>query len=175
MEMAFRAPLYTAARQSEASVRMVELGSWQSEPVGETALRRVGDYRCRRRGTYCTPRIHAGRGMAPADDRSRSGAERWMGRSACLAGWSRVNLPSGQPGWDSDIPDRAPRTPAELEVRRVYEPSRLAAAYLSAAYAHVLPCRRRPARSAVASELESISRVVDDRHLMVDGAAPRAS
>jgi len=175
MEMAFKAPLCTAARQLESSEWMAELGSGQLEPAGETALRRVGDYRCRQRGTYCTPRIHAGRGVAPADDWSRSWAARWIGQSACLAGWSRVNSPSDRPGWDSDVPDRAPRTPAELEVRRVYEPSRLAAAYVSAAYAHVLPCRRRPARSALASELESVSRVDDGRHQMVDGAASRAS
>ena len=175
MEMAFRAPLCTAARQSEASVRMPETGTGAVGLIGETALRRVGDYRCRQRGTYCTPRIHAGRGVAPADDGSRSWAARWIGQSACLAGWSGVNSPSDRPGWDSDVPDRAPRTPAELEVRRVYEPSRLAAVYLSAAYAQVLPCRRRPARSALASELESVSRVDDGRHQMVDGAAPRAS
>jgi hypothetical protein len=57
----------------------------------------------------------------------------------------------------------------------VYEPSRLAAVYVSAAYAQVLPCRRRAVRPASASELESVSGVVDDRRQMVDGAAPRAS
>jgi len=57
----------------------------------------------------------------------------------------------------------------------VYEPNRLAAMYLSTAYARVVPCRRRTARSAVASEVASVSRVVDDRRQMVDGAAPRAS
>lgn len=167
--------LCAAARQRATTVWMAEFESGQSEPVAETALRRVEGYRCRPLGTYCTPRIHAGRRMEPADDRSRSGAERWIGRSACLAGWSRVNLALAKPGWGSDVPDRAPRMPAELEVRRVYEPSRLAAAYVSAAYAQVLPHRRRPARSAVASEVESVSRFVDDRHQMTDGAAPRAS
>ena len=57
----------------------------------------------------------------------------------------------------------------------MYEPNRLAAMYLSTAYAHVVPCRRRTARSAVMSESASVSRVVDDRRQMVDGAAPRAS
>jgi hypothetical protein len=157
-------------------VWQAETGSVQSERVGETALRRVGDYRSRQRGTYCTPRIDAGRGMAPVGGWSRSWAERWSGRLAGLAGQGRLNVDSARPGWDSNGRDRAPRTPAELEVRRVYEPSRLAAVYLSAAYAHVVPCRRRPARSsAVASELSRVSRGVDDRRQMVDGAAPRAS
>ena len=176
MEMGFRVPpcAVTGQRRS-AAMCMAETGPGRSDRVAETALRRAGDYRCRRRGTYCTPRIHAGRGVAPADDWSRSLAARWIARSTCLAGWCRVNSPSGQRGWDSDVPDRAPRTPAELEVRGVYEPSRLAAVYLSAAYARVVPCRRRPARAAVASELASVSRVVDDRRQIVDGAAPRAS
>lgn len=114
--------------------------------------------------------------MAPVGGWSRSWAERWSGRLARLAGRGRLKLRSARSRWDSDVPDRAPRTLAELEVRRVYEPSRLAAVYLSAAYAHVVPCRRRTARSAVASELASVSRVIDDRRQMVlDGAAPRAS
>ena len=175
MAMGFRAHPCAVTGHGGRRRWMAETGPERSDQVGETALRRVGDYRCRQRGTYCTPRIHAGRGVAPADDWSRSWAARWIGQSACLAGWSRVSSTSDRPGWDSDVPDRAPRTPAELEVRRVYEPSRLAAAYVSAAYAHVLPCRRRPARSALASELESASCVVDGRHQMVDGAASRAS
>ena len=156
-------------------MRTAELGSGQSGPVGETALRRVGDYRCRQRVAYCTPRIDAGQGMAPAGGCNRSCAEQWSRRLAGLAGRGSLNLSSDRPGWGSAVPDRAPRTPAELEVRRVYEPSRLAAVYLSAAYARVVPCRRRPARAAVASELASVSRVVDDRRQIVDGAAPRAS
>ena len=156
-------------------MRTAELGSGQSEPVGETALRRVGDYRCRQRWTYCTPRIDAGRGVAPAGGCNRSDAEQWSRRLAGLAGRGSLNLSSDRPGWGSDVPDRAPRTPAELEVRGVYEPSRLAAVYVSAAYAQVLPGRRRPARSPVASELEKFSGVVDDRHQLVDGVAPRAS
>jgi hypothetical protein len=113
--------------------------------------------------------------MAPAGGWNGLGAERRSGWLARLAGRGRLNMRSARPRWDSDVPDRVPRTPAELEVRRVYEPSRLAAVYLSAAYAHVVACRRRQARSAVASELASVSRVVDDRRQMVDGATPRAS
>jgi hypothetical protein len=173
--MDFRVPLCAAARRREAAtVWIAELGSGQSEPVGETALRRVGDYRCRQRGTYCTPRIDAGRGIGPAGGWSRLCAERWSRRLARLAGRGRLNLRSARPRWDSDVPDRAP-IPAELEVRRVYEPSRLAVVYLSAAYAQVVPCRRRPARSALASELASVSRAVDDGRQIVDSAAPRAS
>jgi len=154
---------------------MAETGSERSGRVGETALRRLGDYRCRQWATYCTPRIHAGRGMVPIGGWSRSWAERWSGRLARLAGRGRLKLRSARPSWDGDVPDRAPRTLAELEVRRVYEPSRFAAVYLSAAYTQVVPCRRRTARTAVASELASVSRVVDDRRQMVDGVAPRAS
>jgi hypothetical protein len=176
MGMGFRAHLCAATGQrGQATVWMAEPGSKRSDRIGETALRRAGDYRCCQRSTYCTPRIDAGRGMAPAGGCNRSCTEQWSRRLAGLAGRGRSNLSSDRPGWGSDVPDRAPRTPAELEVRRVYEPSRLAAAYLSAAYARVVPCRRRPARAAVASELASVSRVVDDRHQPVDGAAPRAS
>jgi len=113
--------------------------------------------------------------MAAVGGWTRSCAERWSCRLAGLAGRGRLKLRSARPRWDSDVPDRAARTAVELEVRRVYEPSRLAATYLSAAYAHVVPCRRRPVRSAVAPELASVSRVSDDRRQMVDGAAPRAS
>jgi len=175
MATGFKAPRCAAARSSEATVRTAELGSGHSEPVGETALRRVGDYRCRQRWAYCTPRIDAGRGMAPAGGCNRSDAEQWSRRLADLVGRGSLNLRSARPGWGSDVPDRTPRTPAELEVWRVYEPSRSAAVYLSAAYARVVPCRQRPARAAVASELASVSRVVDDRRQLVDGAAPRAS
>jgi hypothetical protein len=176
MEMGFRVPHWAVTGQRPpATVWMSETGPQRSEAMGEMALRRVGGYRYRQRGTYCTPRIYAGRGVAPADDWSRSWVAQWIARSACLSGWCRVNSPLGRPGWDSDVPDRVPRTPVELEVRRVYEPSRLAAVYLSAAYAQVLPCRRRLARSVLASELESVSGVVDDRHPVVDGATPRAS
>jgi hypothetical protein len=174
--MGFRAHLCAATSlRGEATVWIAEMGSEWSERVGETALRRVGDYRCRQRGTYCTPRIDAGRGMAPAGGWSRSWAERWSARSAGLAGQGRLNLRSARTRSDSVVADRAPRTPAELEVRRVYEPSRLAVVYLSAAYAHVVTCRRRPARSALTSEVTRVSRVVDDHRQMVDGAAPRAS
>jgi hypothetical protein len=175
MGMGFRVPLCAAARQRDATtVRMAELGSRPSASEGETALRRQGDYRCRRRGTYCTPRIDAGRRIAPAGGWGRSCTERWSRRRARLAGQGRLSLRSARPDWDRDVPDRAP-TPAELEVRRVYEPSRLAAVYLSAAYAQLVPCRRRAAQSALASELAMVSRGVDDGPQMVDGAAPRAS
>jgi hypothetical protein len=174
--MVFRAPPCAAAcqRQEAATVSLAKVGSGQSEPVGETALRRVGDYRCRQPGTYCTPRIDADRGIGPDGGWSRLCAERWSRRLARLAGRGRLNLRSARPRWDSEVPDRAP-TPAELEVRRVYEPSRLAVVYLSAAYAQVVPCRRRPARSALASELASVPRAVDDGRQIVDSAAPRAS
>jgi hypothetical protein len=165
--MGFRVPLCAAARQA-ATVGMAELGSGQSEPVGETALRRVGDYRCPQRGTYCTPRIDAGRGIAPAGGWSRSCAERWSRRLARLAGLGMLTL-------ESDLTVRVSKTHAELEVRPVYEPNRLAAVYLSVAYAQVVPCRRRPARSALAAEWASGSRGVDDRRRMVDSTAPRAS
>lgn len=92
-----------------------------------------------------------------------------------MADYGSLNLGATQPRWDRDVTDRAPRTLAELEVRRVYEPSRLAAMYVSAAYAQVVQCRRRPARSALASELASVSLGVDVRGQLVDGAAPRAS
>jgi len=50
----------------------------------------------------------------------------------------------------TDVTDRDPRTRAELEVRRVYEPSRLASAYVKAAYAQVVPRRQRTTRSSSA-------------------------
>jgi len=173
MEMGFRAPpcVVTGRRRC----RWLRRESERADRVGETALRRVGDYRCRQRGAYCTPRIHASRGLVPLGGWSLSWAERWSGWLARLAGGGRLKLRSVRPRGDSDVPDRAPRTLGELEVRRVYEPNRLAAMYLSTAYAHVVPCRRRITRSAVASEVASVSRVVDDRRQMVDGAAPRAS
>jgi hypothetical protein len=51
-----------------------------------------------------------------------------------------------RPCSNTDVTDRNSRTRAELEVRRVYEPNRLAAAYVTAAYAQVVPHRRRAAR-----------------------------
>lgn len=65
-----------------------------------------------------------------------------------------------RPGSSTDVTDRDPRTRRELEVRRVYEPSRLAAAYVSAAYAQVVPRRQRPTRSSFSSVL-MVSRVID--------------
>src|SRR5262252_3335096 len=146
--MGFRARLCAVARQpEEAPVRVAEFGLRQSEPVTEAALRRVGGYRCRRPGTYCTRRIYAGRELARPGGWSRSCAEP-LGRLALDSAWSCL---------DADVTSK---THAELEVRRTYEPSRLAAAYVSAAYAQVVPPRERPARWTLASTLASVSRVV---------------
>lgn len=154
---------------------MAEFGSGQSELVGETALRRVGDYRCRHRGTYCTPRIDAGREIAPAGSWSRSCAERWSRLLARLGSRDRLAPDSARPRWNRDVTDRAPRTPAELEVRRIYEPNRLAAVYVSAAYAQIVPRRKRPARATCSSVSTSVSRVVAVRpEEMGDAGARRA-
>jgi hypothetical protein len=56
--------------------------------------------------------------------------------------------------------DRATKTRAKLEVRRIYEPRRLAAMYLSAAYAQVVRGRKRPARSTGSFALASVSGLV---------------
>ena len=45
---------------------------------------------------------------------------------------------------------RGPRTPPMLEVRQMYEPTRLAAACLEAAYARIVPTPWRRTRSATA-------------------------
>jgi hypothetical protein len=174
MAMGFTARRCAAAcRRGPATAWMAASGLEPSEPPGETALRRVGDYRCRQRDAYCTPRIDASRGIASAGGWSRSDAERSERRLARVAGQGRLNLRSPRPRWDSEVADRAP-IPAELEVRRMYEPNRLAAVYLSAAYAQVVPCRRRSARSALAVELASVPSGLDARRPIVD-AAPRAS
>jgi hypothetical protein len=131
----------------------------QSEPPGETALRRLQDYRCRQRGTYCTPRIDAGRGIGSAGSWSQSCAERWSSQLAKAFSRQQLALDGAQPRWNRDVTDRAP-TRAELEVRRVYEPSRLAAMYVSAAYAQVVPPQQRLTRSAWASASARVSRVV---------------
>jgi hypothetical protein len=149
-------------------VRVAKRGPWRSEPVRETALRRVGDYRCTRLGTYCTPRIDAGPGIALAAGWSRSCADRWGGWLARLAGWSRLAVGCARPRLKTDVTDRDPRTRAELEVRRVYEPGRLAAAYVAAAYAQVVPRRQRLARSSLSSALTRVSGVVDVRAEMVE-------
>ncbi len=142
-------------------MRVVEFGLGPSEPVTEAALRRVGGYRCRRREAYCTRRIDAGRGVARAGSWSRSCAERW-GRFALASAW---------PCLDADVTSK---THAELEVRRIYEPSRLAAVYVSAAYAQVVPPRQRPARLTSPSALASVSRVVVVRPEIGDAGARRA-
>jgi hypothetical protein len=142
--------------------------------VRETALRRVGDYRCGRLATYCTQRIHARPGIAPAAGWSRSCADRWGRWVARSGGGSRLAVGCARPRLKTDVTDRDPRMRAELAVRRVYEPSRLAAAYLAAAYAQVVPRRQRPARSSLSSALTSGSGVVDVRAEMVDAGARRA-
>jgi hypothetical protein len=45
---------------------------------------------------------------------------------------------------------RGPRTPPMLEVRQMFEPTRLAAACLEAAYARIVPMPWRRTRSATA-------------------------
>ena len=45
---------------------------------------------------------------------------------------------------------RGPRTPPMLEVRQMFEPTRLAAACLEAAYARIVPTPWRRTRSATA-------------------------
>ena len=155
-------------------MRTTEGGPGRSEPVRETALRRVGDYRCKRLGTYCAQRIYAGPGIAPAAGWSRSSADRWGRWLARLAGWSRLAVGCARPRLKTDVTDRRPRTLAELEVRRVYAPSRLAAAYVAAAYAQVVPRRQRPARSSLPSALTSVSGVVDVRAELVEAGARRA-
>ena len=69
-------------------------------------------------------------------------------------------LESAWPHLDTAMTDRATKTHAELEVRRIYEPSRLAARYMSAAYAQVVPGRKRPVRSTASSALASVSGLV---------------
>jgi hypothetical protein len=163
MAMGFRARLWAAARQREEAVGAADFGLGQSEPVTEAALRRVGGYRCSRPGTYCTRRIDAGRGLARAGSWDRSSAERW-GRLALDCAWPRL---------DTEMTNRA-ITRAELEVRRVYKPNRLAAMYVSAAYAQVVPSRQRPARSTGSSGSASVSRLVTVGPEMTDVGARRA-
>jgi hypothetical protein len=170
MATGFWAPRWTAVRKrKEAAVRTTEGGPGRSEPVCETALRRLGDYRCMRLGAYCAQRIDAGPGIAPSDGRSRSCADRW-GR--WRAGWGRLAVGSVRPRLNAGVTDGDPRTRAELEVRRVYEPSRLAAAYVTAAYAQVVPRRQRAARSSAA--LTGVSPVADVRAETVAAGARRA-
>ena len=142
-------------------MRVAEFGLGQSEPVTEAVLRRVGGYRCRRRGTYCTRRIDVGRGIARAGSWRASCAERW-GRFALESAWRCL---------DADVTSK---THSELEVRRIYEPNRLAAVYVSAAYAQVVPPRQRAARGTLPSALSSVSRVVAVRPEMGDAGARRA-
>ncbi len=157
MAMGFRAPHCAAACQWEvAAVRVAECGFGHSE----AALRRVGGYRCRRRGRYCTRRIDAGRGSIPAGGWSRSCVGRWGKPLARLGSRGRLALESAWPHLDTAMTDRATKTHADLEVRRIYEPSRLAARYMSAAYAQVVPGRKRPVRSTASSALASVSGLV---------------
>ena len=76
------------------------------------------------------------------------------------------------PGLNAGVTDRDPRTRAELEGQRVYEPSRLAAAYVTAAYAQVVPRRQRTTRSFSAST--AVSPVTDVRAETVEAGARRA-
>ena len=78
---------------------------------------------------------------------------------------------SAWPCLDADVTSK---THSELEVRRIYEPNRLAAVYVSAAYAQVVPPRQRAARGTLASALSSVSRVVAVRPEMGDAEALRA-
>jgi hypothetical protein len=159
-------------RQQVAMMWGAECAPRRSVPVCETALRCFGDYRCTPPGTYCAQRIHAGPGIAPCDGWSRSCADRWGRWLERLAGWSRLAVGCARPGLKTDVTDRDPRTRAELEVRRVYEPSRLAAAYVSAAYAQVVPRRQRTTRSS--SALTAVSPVADVRAETVEAGARRA-
>lgn len=61
---------------------------------------------------------------------------------------------------------RGPRTPPMLEVRQMFEPTRLAAACLEAAYARIVPTPWRRTRSATA--LPAVGRVLstDPRGVM---------
>ncbi len=77
-----------------------------------------------------------------------------------------------RPRLNAGVTDRDPRRRAELEVRRVYEPSRLAAAYVTAAYAQVVPRRQRTTRSS--SALKAVSPVADVRAETVAAGARRA-
>src|SRR6266487_416863 len=122
MATGFRALRWAAVRQQAASLRVARRGSRRSMPLRETALRRVGDYRCERRGTYCAQRIYASPKIAPAGGWSRACADRcgtWLAR---LAGWGRRAVGDACPRLNTDVTNRGPRTRAELEVRRVYEP-----------------------------------------------------
>src|SRR5713101_953666 len=99
MARVFRAPRWTVVRKpKEAAVRTTEGGPGRSEPVCETALRRLGDYRCMRLGAYCAQRIDAGPGIAPSDGRNRSCADRWGRWRARLAGWNRLAVSCARPG-----------------------------------------------------------------------------
>lgn len=79
-----------------------------------------------------------------------------------------------RPRSNTDVTDRRSRSRAELEVRRVYEPNRLAAAYVAAAYAQVVPRRQRPARVSLSSALTAVSPGADARAETVD-ARPRCA
>jgi hypothetical protein len=144
----------------------------RSVPVRETALRRVGDYRCQRRGTYCAQRIHAGQEIAAAGGWSRACTDRCGRWSARVVAWSRRAVAATRPRLNTAVTDRRSRSRAELEVRRVYEPNRLAAAYVAAAYAQVVPRRQRPARVSLSSTLTGVSSGADVRAEAVD-ARPR--
>jgi hypothetical protein len=89
-------------------------------------------------------------------------------------GWSRWAVAATRPRVNTAVTDRRSRSRVELEVRRVYEPNRLAAAYVAAAYAQVIPRRQRPARVSVSSALTGVSSGADVRAKAVDARPRRA-
>lgn len=56
---------------------------------------------------------------------------------------------------------RGPRTPPMLEVRQMFEPTRLAAACLEAAYARIVPTPRR--RAGGSPEVHGVSGLPSER------------
>jgi hypothetical protein len=174
MATGLRALLCVAARQPVAVVRVSKRGRRRSASPRETALRRVGDYRRNRQGTYCPQRIYADPGIAPVG--SLELLAHWsMGQVAGATGGSEQAC-SGlcPPTLSNTEMTREPRTRADLSVQRVYEPSRLAAACLTSAYAQVVSRRQRRARSSSSSALASVSPVVEVQAELVDARARRA-
>jgi hypothetical protein len=92
-----------------------------------------------------------------------------------MASGSRVALDATWPQHaNTAMTDRATRTHVEVEVRRIYEPSRLGGMYMSAAYAKVVPVRKRPARWTASTALSSVDGVVAVRPELGDVEARRA-
>src|ERR1051326_2066266 len=106
---------------------------WSGAGWRETHLRRPRDYRCRHVRAYC---------RACGVDVPSSGCARSARRPGAIRSpWLRV------PRMGCNVDDQTTRPTASLTVRRVFEPSRLASACLTSAYAQVVPTRRRPVRS----------------------------